>query len=119
MSERDLMKVKYCLFRWDIYDYRLSENCSDTFLDGFLKNSSFKIAMSRRVEGCKAGVGRHLGFTFWLTFLPILNIVRSFSCLYYVLSFLVPNVFCDFHCITETILISSIVEKQKTTKHSD
>ena len=38
-------------------------HCFSRFLDGFFKNPSFKIAMSRR-----AGVRHHLRFTFWLTF---------------------------------------------------
>ena len=39
------------------------------FLDGFFKNLSFKKAVSERVGGQASGIGCHLRFTFWLTFL--------------------------------------------------
>ena len=50
------------------------------FLDGFLKNLSFKIEMSGRAD-----VGHHPRFTFRLTFFekPVHNAAWHFSCLFF------------------------------------
>ena len=61
------------LRRWDTLDR------FPPFLDGFFKNPSFKIAMSRWVGVRRAGVGRRPRLTFWLTFFQSCMLPLFFS----------------------------------------